>query len=77
MLCDVCDFKNMEIRAVIKFFFLQGKGLKEIHTILTETLGEHVPWYATVKKWVAQFKLGDFSTCYVPCPGQNKTVTDY
>jgi len=30
------------------FFFLQGKAPKEIHTILTETLGEHVPSYATV-----------------------------
>jgi len=34
---DVCDFNNMETQAVIKFFFLQGKALKEIHTILTET----------------------------------------
>ena len=24
-----------------QFFFLQGKALKEIHAILTETLGEH------------------------------------
>jgi hypothetical protein len=28
----------------------------EIHAILTETLGEHAPSYATVKNWVAQFK---------------------
>jgi hypothetical protein len=31
------------------FFFLQGKVPKEIHDILTETLEEHVPSYATVK----------------------------
>ena len=37
------------------FFFLQDKALKEIHAILTETLGEHAPSYATVKNWVAQF----------------------
>jgi ABC-type dipeptide/oligopeptide/nickel transport system permease component len=43
-------------------FFLQGKAPKEIHTILTETLGKHAPSYATVKNWVAQFKRGDFST---------------
>jgi len=42
---------------------LQGKLLKEIHAILTETLGEHAPMYATVKNWVAQFKSGDVSTC--------------
>jgi len=29
-------------------FFLQGKALKEIHAILTETLGEHASLYATV-----------------------------
>ena len=40
---------------------LQGKAPKEIHAILTETLGEHAPSYATVKNWVAQFKYGNFS----------------
>ena len=48
---DARDFNNMEKRAVVKFFFpLQGKALKEIHAILTETLGECAPSYATVKK---------------------------
>ena len=42
------DFNNIETRAVIKFFFLQGKAPKEIHVILRETLGEHAPLYATV-----------------------------
>jgi len=45
------------------FFFLQGKALKKIHDILTETLGEHAPSYATIKNWMTQFKRGDFSTC--------------
>jgi len=57
------------------FFFLQGKAPKEIHVILTETLGEHAPSYATIKNWVAQFKHGDFSTCDAPHPGRTKTVT--
>ena len=57
------------------FSFLQSKAPKEIHAILTETLGEHAPLYATVKNWVAQFKHGDFSTCDVPRPGRPKTVT--
>jgi len=44
------DFNNMEIQAVIKFFFfLQGKGPKEIHAILAETLGVHAPSYAVIK----------------------------
>ena len=53
---------------------MQGKAPKEIHAILTETLGQHAPSYTTVKNWVAQFKRGDFSTCDVPRPGRPKTV---
>jgi len=71
---DARDF-NIETRAVIKFFFLQGKAPKKIHTILKETLNEHAPLDATVKNWVAQFKHGDFSTCDAPRPGRPKTVT--
>jgi len=48
--------------------------MKEIHTILTETLGEHAPSYATVKNWVVQFKRGDFSTCDAVRPGRPKAV---
>ena len=40
---DASDFNNMETRAVINFFFLQGKALKEIQAILTEILGEYAP----------------------------------
>jgi len=69
------NFNNIETRVVIKYFFLQGKALKEIHAILTETLGEHVQFYATVKNWVAQFIHCDFSTCDAPRPGRPKTVT--
>jgi len=58
---DVRDFNNTETRAVIKFFFLQGKAQKEIHAILKKTLGEHSSSYVTVKNVVAQFKRGDFS----------------
>jgi len=46
---DARDFNNIETRAVINFFFLQGKSPKEIHAILTGALGEHAPSYATVK----------------------------
>jgi len=35
---DARDFNNIEMRAVIKFVFLQGKVPKEIQAILTETL---------------------------------------
>jgi len=72
---NACDFNNIETRAVIKFFILQGKVQKESHAILTETLGEHAPLYVTIKIWVAQFKHGDFCTCDAPYPGLPKTVT--
>jgi len=62
-------------RNLLSFFFLQGKAPKEIHAILKETLGGHAPSYATVRKWVAQFKRGDFSTCDAPRPGRPKTMT--
>jgi TPP-dependent 2-oxoacid decarboxylase len=42
-------------------FFLHGKAPKEIHAILSETLEEHAPSYATVKNWVAQLKRVIFS----------------
>ena len=66
---DARNFNNIETRAVIKIFFLQDKAPKEVHAILTETLGEHAPSYGNVKNWVAQFKRGDFSTCDAPRPG--------
>jgi len=75
---DARNFNNIETRAVIKyFFFLRGKAPKEIHAILIETLGEHAPFYATVKIWVAQFKRDNFSTCDAPRPGPPKTVTTW
>jgi len=40
---DALDFNNIEIQAVIKFFFLQGMASKEIQTILTETLACFLP----------------------------------
>ena len=46
---DARDFNNTKTRAVIKYFFLQGKTPKEIHAIVIETLGENSPSNATVK----------------------------
>jgi len=40
---DARDFNNIEARAVIKFFPLQGKAPKEIRAILTETLACFLP----------------------------------
>jgi len=56
---DARTFNNMKMQTIKFFFFLQSKALKEVHAILTDTLGEHAPTYA-IKNWVAQFKHGDF-----------------
>ena len=40
---DVHDFNNVETRAFVKFFIVQGKVPKEIHVILTETLACFLP----------------------------------
>jgi len=39
----ITHFNNIETRAVIKFFPLQGKAPKEIHAFLTETLDFFLP----------------------------------
>ena len=78
------DIKHIRRRAICQqhgdtnchqVFFQQGEMPKEIQAILIETLGEYVPSYATIKKWVAQLKSGDFSTCDAPRPGRTKIVT--
>jgi hypothetical protein len=40
---DARHFNNIEKRAVIKVFILQGKAPKEIHAILRETLAGFLP----------------------------------
>jgi len=72
---DARDYSILETRPIIKVSFLQGKAPKEIHAILTETLGEYAPSHATVKNWLTKFKRGDFSACDAPHPGRHKTVT--
>jgi len=73
---DARHFNNIETRVVFKFFFsCKARRQKEIHAILTETLREHAPSYATVRNWMAQSKRGDFCICDAPRPGRPKTVT--
>ena len=43
---DTRNFNNIETRAVIKFFFTQGKSPKEIHAILIEILACFLPGWA-------------------------------
>ena len=72
---DASNFNNSETRAIIKCLFRATQGAEGNSRHSDKTLGEHAPSYAAVKNLVAQFKLGDFSTCDAPWPGRLKTVT--
>ena len=48
-------FNVEEHRAIIKFLFLQGKGEKQIHDEMSQTMGDNGPSYATVKHWGVNF----------------------
>jgi hypothetical protein len=69
------SFNNIEMWAVIKYFFLQGKAPKEIHIILTETLWEHAPSYTTVKTGCPSLNMVIFPLVDAPRPGRPKTVS--
>ena len=53
-------FTLEEHRTIIKFLFLQGKGAKQIHDEMSQTLGDSGPSCATVKRWVVNFKTDHF-----------------
>lgn len=54
--------ETVELRAIMKFLFLQKQTPEEIHECLTQTLGDKSPSFTTVKKWCANFQRGDFET---------------
>jgi hypothetical protein len=54
---DARDFNNIETRAVINSFFLQGNSPKEIHAILKETLGKYAPHIPPSKTWWPSLNL--------------------
>jgi hypothetical protein len=51
----VHNFNNIKTQAVINLFF--SFFFFVLQFILTETLWEHAPSYATVKKWVASLHM--------------------
>ena len=71
---DARNFNNIETRAVIKFFSLQGNAPKEIHAILKETLGEHAPSYGTVKNWYIGLILCSRNVNGNPITGQQNSA---
>jgi histone-lysine N-methyltransferase SETMAR len=67
--------EKFEIRAVIKYFFLKGLTATDIKKELDSTLGDSSPSNTTVKRWVAEFKIGRKSTNDEPRSGRPIEVT--
>ena len=67
--------EKLEIRAVIKYFFLKGLTATEIKSELDSTMAESAPSFTTVKRWVADFKRGRSSTQDEARSGRPKTAT--
>ena len=61
-------------RAVIQYLHQKGLTPKDIHNDMVATLVKDAPSYATVKKWVAEFKRGRQSLGDDPRPGRPVTV---
>ena len=66
---------KLEYRAVINYLQLKGMTPAEIHKDMTDTLGDHAPSYATVKRWINEFKRGKDNTEDEPRSGRPLTAT--
>lgn len=64
-----------EYRAVIKFLTLEGETRQRIHERMCAVYGESAPSYATIKRWVREFKQGRESLKDDPHPGRPATAT--
>ena len=56
------SFTSTEIRAVIKFFVLEGMPTKDVHSRLVKSLKESAPSYETVRRWMWSFESGRVET---------------
>lgn len=63
-----------EVRAVIKFFVLEGLSATEIHAKLVRVLKDSAPSYATVCRWTVEFKRGRTSVDDDPRSGRPKSA---
>lgn len=66
---------SVEIRAVIKYFFLKGLSATDIHNEMKDGLKDSAPSFSTVDKWVREFKCGRTSVKDAPRSGRPKSAT--
>ncbi|XP_029634921.1 protein GVQW3-like [Octopus sinensis] len=67
--------EKTEYHAVLKYLHLKGMTPSEIHENMVRTLTDNAPSYATVKRWVNEFKRGRESVEVDPRPGRPPTAT--
>ena len=68
--------ERVEIRAVIKHFFLKGWNGTQVKTELDSVYGDSSPSFETVRYWLNEFKNGRTSVQDAARPGRPKTVSD-
>ena len=61
-------------KAVIQYLHKKGLTPKDIHNDMVATLEKDAPLYATVKRWVTEFKRGRQNLENDPRPGRPGTV---
>lgn len=66
--------EKTEYRAVIKYLHLKGMTSSEIHEDMVGTLAESAPSYATITRWVREFKRGRDSVEDDPRSGRPPTA---
>ena len=69
------EFGKTEVQAVMKFLFLQDKGVLQIHSEMKEVLKDDCPSCSTVKTWVSRFKTGHFEVTDEPRSGRPSPAT--
>ena len=69
-------FVKNEHRAVMKFLLKEGSSSIEIHRRMVTVYGTEVPSYATVTRWVKEFKHGRESLEDDPRSGRPLDATD-